>query len=190
MELFDVLILAGGQGQRMGGQDKGLVQFRNLPMVDHTVRVVRPFCAKVIISCNRNPEAYSKSGDVTVADSLEGFQGPLAGILSGLELCETRQMLVLPCDTPMLEPDLIRRLVEFARQEPDAISLLSDGENLEPLHSVIPASLAGDLRVWLEGGQRAVRRWMGNHPMRTLDVSEYSAQLHNLNTPDELNHFQ
>ena len=129
---------------------------------------------------------YAVLGDQVVEDSLEGFQGPLAGILAGLRVCRSDQVLVLPCDTPLLEPSLIERLLDAAGRAPEAITLLSGGDKLHPLHAVIPRLLADDLEQWLEGGQRAVQRWMRIHPMQLVDISDLSEQLCNLNTFQEL----
>ncbi|WP_428035829.1 molybdenum cofactor guanylyltransferase MobA [Amphritea sp.] len=183
---MDVIILAGGEGRRMGGCDKGLVPFQSQPMVAFAVELVRPFVSRVIISCNRHLPEYAVLADRVVEDPFEGFQGPLAGILAGLKVSGSDQVLVLPCDTPLLEAVLIERLLAAANASPESITVLSEGDKLHPLHAVIPRALMGDLERWLEGGQRAVQRWMHNHPMQLIDISEYSEQLCNLNTFQEL----
>jgi len=185
-DLLDVIVLAGGEGRRMGGSDKGLVPFQSQPMVAFAVELVRPFVDKVVISCNRHLPDYAVLADQVVEDLLEGFQGPLAGILAGLRVCRSDQVLVLPCDTPLLESVLIERLLDAASLAPQSITVLSEGDKLHPLHAVIPRLLADDLERWLEGGQRAVQRWMRTHPMQLVDISDLSEQLCNLNTFQEL----
>ncbi|UTW02439.1 molybdenum cofactor guanylyltransferase [Amphritea atlantica] len=183
---MDVIILAGGEGRRMGGCDKGLVPFKSQPMVAFAVELVRPFVEQVVISCNRHLPEYAVLGDQVVEDSLEGFQGPLAGIMAGLRVCRSDQVLVLPCDTPLLEPSLIERLLDAAGRAPQSITVLSEDDKLHPLHAVMPRLLADDLEQWLKGGQRAVQRWMRIHPMQLVDISDLSEQLCNLNTFQEL----
>ncbi|WP_417227603.1 molybdenum cofactor guanylyltransferase MobA [Amphritea sp.] len=182
----DVIVLAGGEGRRMGGQDKGLVAFRSQPMAGFAVQLVRPYARRLIISCNRHLPEYSDLADQVVMDELAGFQGPLAGILSGLRVCHTDQVLVLPCDTPLLQAALIERLLLAAQAKPDAITVLSEGDELHPLHAVIPRRLVADLSTWLEGGQRAVQRWMRCHPMQLIDIVDAADQLCNLNTEQAL----
>ncbi|SER14522.1 molybdopterin-guanine dinucleotide biosynthesis protein A [Amphritea atlantica] len=184
--LLDVVILAGGEGRRMGGRDKGLVPFQSQPMVAFAVQLVRPVADRVVISCNRHLPEYAALADQVVEDSLEGFQGPLAGILAGLRVSHSDQVLVLPCDTPLLEAALIERLLAAAAAFPESITVLSEGDKLHPLHAVIPRLLADDLERWLTGGQRAVQRWMRNHPMQLIDISDLADQLCNLNTFQEL----
>ncbi|RTE65213.1 molybdenum cofactor guanylyltransferase [Amphritea opalescens] len=183
---LDVIVLAGGEGQRMGGRDKGLVAFRSQPMAGFAVQLVKPYTQRLIISCNRHLPDYSELADQVVVDELDGFQGPLAGILSGLRVCNTEQVLVLPCDTPLLKTTLIERLLMAAQARPEAITVLSEKDKLHPLHAVIPRRLVDDLSQWLEGGQRAVQRWMRTHPLQLIDIVDMSDQLCNLNTLQEL----
>lgn len=170
----------------MGGRDKGLVEFRDRPMIGHTIELVRPHVDSLIISCNRNELRYQSLADKTVVDPLDDFQGPLAGILAGLKACDTELLLVLPCDTPLLSNEILERLLAAARAKPDHITVLAESGGLHPLHAVIPANLCADLEQWLSGGQRAVQRWMRNHPFQLVDISDMSEQLYNLNTQQEL----
>jgi len=78
-----ILILAGGRGQRMGGRDKGLVEWRGQPLVAQVQAAVRPLTDDLVISCNRNAPRYAQWADQLVADEQPDFPGPLAGILAG-----------------------------------------------------------------------------------------------------------
>jgi molybdopterin-guanine dinucleotide biosynthesis protein A len=99
---ISAVILAGGQGSRMGGKDKGLIEFRNLPLIAYAVNVAKDRVNEIFISANRSLEDYSKYGKVIV-DDLEGYQGPLAGISKALKVCSSNYLLVLPCDSPMID---------------------------------------------------------------------------------------
>ena len=81
-----ILILAGGRGQRMGGRDKGLVDWQGEPLVAHVQRVVRPLSDDLVISCNRNQQAYRAYADQLVGDAEADYPGPLAGVIAGLKL--------------------------------------------------------------------------------------------------------
>ena len=72
---ISVVILAGGQGSRMGGKDKGLIKFRKLPLIAHVVNIVKPKVNRILISANRSLDEYSEYGEV-ISDDLTGFQGP------------------------------------------------------------------------------------------------------------------
>src|SRR6478735_5870112 len=104
------LVLAGGQGSRMGGVDKGLQPFRGRPMVAHVIERLAPQVHSILVNANRNPEAYAEFGHRVVSDEIEGFAGPLAGFERGLAHATTPFLVTVPCDSPFLPTDLVERL--------------------------------------------------------------------------------
>lgn len=117
------LVLAGGRGSRMGNVDKGLQPFRSSTMVEHVLARLRPQVGPVAISANRNLDAYRAFDAMVlpdeVADGVEPYPGPLAGLEAGLRHCATPYLLAVPCDSPFLPTDLASRLFA-ALQEADA----------------------------------------------------------------------
>ena len=91
------LVLAGGKGSRMGGADKGLVCFKDTPLVEYVIDILEPQCKTLVISANRNEDVYKDYGYPVVTDENRNFSGPLAGIAAGLEIVETPYMVVAPC---------------------------------------------------------------------------------------------
>ena len=91
------LVLAGGKGSRMGGADKGLVCFKDTPLVEYVIDILEPQCKTLVISANRNEDVYKDFGYPVVSDENRNFSGPLAGIAAGLEIVETPYMVVAPC---------------------------------------------------------------------------------------------
>lgn len=183
---LSILILAGGRGRRMDGQDKGLVRYDKHPFIEHMVKVARPWSDDLIISCNRNLDTYAGYARTLVQDQAPDFPGPLAGILAGLEQARHPHLLVLPCDTPLLPPDLPWRLHQAHLRQPRGITLLDDGERRQPLHAIIPTALVGDLKVYLAAGERAVMGWYRRHPLQPVDCSDIADRLLNINRPEEL----
>ena len=104
-EDITVVILAGGMGRRMGGQDKGLVEFQGKSLIRHVVDAIRLQSSQILINANRNIEQYRAMGYPVVEDSLSGFQGPLAGFLAALQTISTSYLLTLPCDGPFVHPE-------------------------------------------------------------------------------------
>ena len=98
----------------MGGVDKGLQNFRGLPLALHTLMRLQPQVGDVMINANRNLAAYESFGVPVWPDGLADYAGPLAGFLTGLERCETPWLLTVPCDTPLFPPDLAARLAQAA----------------------------------------------------------------------------
>lgn len=114
-----ILLLAGGRGQRMGGQDKGLVQWQGEPLIAHLHRQTRAMSDDLIISCNRNPQHYAMYADQLVHDEEGDFPGPLAGIRAGLKAAKHPYLLVLPCDVPQIDANLLDNMRRMASQHPD-----------------------------------------------------------------------
>ncbi|MGB9128090.1 MAG: molybdenum cofactor guanylyltransferase, partial [Thiobacillus sp.] len=96
------VILAGGQGQRMGGADKGLIGYRGRPLIEWALAALSPQVGEILISANRNFETYAAYGHRVLPDTLPDFPGPLAGVLAALEAVNVDWLLVVPCDTPHL----------------------------------------------------------------------------------------
>jgi len=98
------VILAGGQGQRMGGQDKGLITYQQQPLIEHALKALKPQVDGIMINANRNIEQYRRYGYPVIEDELTGFCGPLAGMLSVMQACDTEYILTAPCDSPSISP--------------------------------------------------------------------------------------
>src|SRR5690606_1517751 len=109
-----ILLLAGGRGSRLGGQDKGLVMWRGKPLITWLHAVARPLTSDLIISCNRNQQHYADLADQLVSDEEADFPGPLAGIRAGLAAASNQWLMVLPCDAPLIDRQLLADLYEAA----------------------------------------------------------------------------
>ncbi len=180
------VILAGGRGRRMGGQDKGLLPLHGRPLVAHLIERLAPQVDELLISANRNLDAYQAFGLPVVSDNLEGFQGPLAGILAALRRVRHPWLLVVPCDTPLVPADLAARLQTAAEAQRRPAAVVHDGERLQPLHLLVSTHLADDLGAWLAGGGRRLESWLERHRPAVADFSDQPHAFVNLNTPEAL----
>ncbi|KRP50167.1 molybdenum cofactor guanylyltransferase MobA [Pseudomonas poae] len=181
-----VLLLSGGRGQRMGGQDKGLLDWRGLPLIAHLQRLVRPFTDDLIISCNRNQERYAPYADQLVSDDSADFPGPLTGIRVGLAAARHGHLLILPCDVPQIDAHLLADLRQIAQRNPNLPVMVRHGEFWEPLISIIPTTLKDEVeRAW-ESGERSPRRVFLQCGAIGLQCPADDPRLANLNTPDLL----
>ena len=184
LEPCSVLLLAGGRGQRMGGRDKGLVDWRGRPLIAWLHDVARPLSDDLIISCNRNTERYRPFADQLVSDAEPDFPGPLAGIRAGLAVARHPWLLVLPCDAPRVDSALLTNMRRAAL--PGRPLLLRQGAQWQPLFCLLPTRLLPDLeRAWREG-QRSPRHIFTTMGAVALDCAEDDPRLANVNSPDLL----
>lgn len=180
---LSILLLAGGRGQRMGGQDKGLLEWRGQPLIAHLHALTRPLTDDLIISCNRNAERYRAYADRVVEDAESDFPGPLAGIRAGLALARHPHLLVLPCDSPCLDSALLEELLGMAGERP---VMLRQGEHWQPLFSLLPTNLSEAIEAAWQQGERSPQRLLRQLGAKALDCAVDDPRLANLNTPQLL----
>lgn len=157
------LVLAGGEGRRMGGVDKGLQPWRGQPLAWHALQALRPQVGRLLVSANRHLDAYAAFGVPVLPDPPGlAFAGPLAGMLAGLQaLPDGGWLLTLPCDSPQPPADLAARLREAAA--PHGLAF-AQATREHPTHALLHARLRAPLAAYLQQGGRAVLRWMREHP--------------------------
>lgn len=183
---ISAVILAGGKGSRMGGKDKGLIEFRGLALIAHVVNVVKIRVNQIFISANRSLDDYSKYGKVIV-DDLEDYQGPLAGISKALKVCSSNYLLVLPCDSPMINLTLIDALIERMESSGSDICVAHDGTIMHATFSLMKSNLNESLDKFLDDGGRKMALWYRQQRIERVDLSSHLELLTNLNNPEDFN---
>jgi molybdopterin-guanine dinucleotide biosynthesis protein A len=180
------IILAGGEGSRFENNDKGLIQWRGKPLVEHVIDRILPQVSKIIISCNRNQSYYSSLGHPICEDSLAGYQGPLAGIQSALALVKTPLALVCPCDTPLIPNQLAEKLYSSLSGDQLELCYADDGERHQYLMALMKADVLVSLNKYLEAGNRSVKGWIKELNHCSAGFSEQSHTFSNVNTVSDL----
>ena len=204
------LVLAGGRGSRMGGVDKGLQNHLGMPLALHCLLRLQLQVGSAMLNANRNLGAYESMGVPVWPDTQADFAGPLAGMLVGLEHCETPWLVTVPCDTPNFPLDLVERLAAAAQAEGADIAMAATRESgqgagpsaganadakadaqgqpevqVQPVFCLLKASLLESLQTFLDSGQRKIDRWTAQHRCATV-VFDDSAAFFNANTVEEL----
>jgi molybdenum cofactor guanylyltransferase len=179
-------VLAGGEGTRIGGRDKGLEPLAGKLLIAHVVDALAGQADGLLISANRNLERYARFARVC-ADTTAGFGGPLAGIAAALAACDTAWLLTLPVDCPRPPADLARRLREAVGAAPAAVA--HDGEQRQPLFAFYRRELAEDAREALTLDM-PVWRWHDRLGAVEVDFSDARDRFVNLNTDDELRRWE
>ena len=180
------LVLAGGLGRRMGGEDKGLMALAGRPMVAYVLDALRPQVGRLVINANRNCERYAAFGCPVIVDAVEGYLGPLAGVLTALQQCTTEFLVTAPCDAPLIAPDLVARLYAACTREGTDVAVATDGESRQPVFLLVRATLEPSLRSFLAGGGRKARAWLGELRAAEADLSDRPDTFLNINDPAEL----
>ena len=178
------LVLAGGQGRRMGGVDKGLQALRGKPMVAWVIERLAPQVDEIIINANQNVEAYRRFGHPVVSDEIAGFAGPLAGLHAGLKRAKHPLVATAPCDSPFLPEDLVSRLIQSLQGNDVAVA--KTGDQPHPVFCVLKKDLAENLEAFLAGGGRKIDAWYA--PLRVVEVlfDDEADAFRNINTLEEL----
>ena len=187
------LVLAGGQGQRMGGQDKGLLPWQDGVLAGHAARRLAASGMPVYLSANRNLEVYRALGVPVLEDRRPGFHGPLAALETALHAITTPWLLAVPCDSPFFPEDLGPQLwsvVATAASDPGAPPVRAVharcGEQLHPVFCLVARPLAPELTAFLDDGGRRVRDWWNSVEGRTFDFGAAAdAAFANANTPED-----
>ncbi len=178
------IVLAGGLGRRMGRLDKGLQPLRGKPMVQWVIERLAPQVDELLINCNQNLEAYARFGCRLVPDEIGGFAGPLAGLHAGLKAATHPFIVTVPCDSPFLPHDLVRRLKE--RIGTHHIAVAKTGAQAHPVFSLVTKDVLDNLERFLAGGGRKVDAWYAG--VRAVEVSfdDQADAFMNINTLEEL----
>ena len=179
------VILAGGMGKRMGGQDKGQLELHGHPLIEFVLDAIRPQVAGIVINANRNQQDYALYDYPVISDHLQGYQGPLAGFAAGLHAATTEYIVTLPCDGPQLAPDLVRRLMDALQRDAAEIAVAHDGARMQPVYALIPRRLLPSLEQFLASGDRKIDRWYAQHTIALADFSDEPETFININTPDD-----
>ncbi|OAI21171.1 molybdenum cofactor guanylyltransferase [Methylomonas lenta] len=179
------VVLAGGLARRMGQQDKGLILFKNRPLVSYALQAMTPLVADLYISANRNQEQYRQLGFPVITDNSDCFDGPLAGILAAMQIVHHPVLLIMPCDSPLLTTEHVQRLLAALADDVD-IAVAFDGERLHPVFAALKTHLRADLQTYLQAGERKLQAWFKKHQVVEVDFSDRPAVFANINTPEQL----
>lgn len=199
------VLLAGGQSRRMfsGGDaakatgDKGLLDIGGKPMLGHVIERLGPQVGRMVINANGDPGRFASFGLPVAADTVEGFVGPLAGVLAAMrwsarDVPSARFIVTVSTDAPFLPLNLVQRLAEGEQHQPGGIALARSAGELHPVIGLWPVALADDLEAALNQGIRKVLAWTDRHGTIPVDFElerigdTFIDPFFNANTPDEL----
>lgn len=177
------VILAGGQGSRMGGLDKGLIEWQGRPLIEHLIAAFQTQLSSLVINANRNQAIYQSYGFPVISDQAPDYQGPLAGLATAMHTVETPYILTIPCDSFYLAPDFAARMLHVLNTSKADLVVAHDGEQLQPTYALVPIALLPNLEAFLTRGERQLRAWYQQQRMATVNCSDIAIMFQNINTP-------
>ncbi len=180
------IVLAGGQGRRMGSVDKGLVLLHGRPMVQHALERFAPQVDDLMINANQNAEKYAAFGFPVMPDAIGGFVGPLAGLHVGLTHATQPLVATVPCDSPFLPADLVRRLLDALKTADAELAVARTFDQPHPVFALVRRSVLPHLTRFLESGGRKIDAWYATLKVIEVAFDDEANAFRNINTVDEL----
>ncbi len=187
------VVLAGGLSRRMGGGDKALLDLGGRTILDHVIERARPQVSALALNANGDAARFSRFGLPVIADVVEGYAGPLAGVLTGLEWAAAEApgcawIATFASDAPFLPGDLVARLVEAVERDGADMACAASSGRRHPVFGLWPVALAGALRnAVIDEALRKVDLWTARY---SLAVADFAAAPHdpffNANRPEDL----
>lgn len=185
MQITGVL-LAGGQGSRMGGVDKGLVELRGRPMAAWVIERLGPQVDELLINANQNAERYAAFGHDVFPDQIAGFAGPLAGLHAALARASHPLVVTAPCDSPFLPEDLVSRLKAGLNAAGADLAVAKTFDQAHPVFCLCKREVLPHLAAFLESGGRKIDRWYATLKIVEVSFDDEEAAFRNINTREDL----
>ena len=187
------VLLAGGQSRRMGGGDKCLRDLGGRPILDHIIERAAPQTVDLVLNANGDARRFEVFGLPITADVIEGFAGPLAGVLTGMEWAAERTpeaawIATFATDAPFFPTDLVSRMLAAVEAEDADMACASSAGRHHPVFGLWPVRLRDDLRrAMTDEDIRKVDRWTARYKMAVVDFNANPVDpFFNTNRPDDL----
>ena len=187
------VLLAGGLARRMGGGDKCLLGLGGRTVLDHVIERARPQVHALVLNANGDPGRFAAFGLTVAADVIEGFAGPLAGVLTGMEWAranrpDCRWIATFAADTPFFPLDFVARAMRRIAEQGADMACASSGGRAHPVFGLWPVRLANDLRLAMtEHAVRKVDVWTARHRLTEVDFATVPIDpFFNTNRPEDL----
>jgi len=184
------VVLAGGQGRRMGFVDKPLMPLGDQTLLDHVISRLAPQCSAIALNANGNPERFQSFQLPVIADSVDDHPGPLAGILAGLDWAALHQpqathLISVPGDAPFIPRDLVAKLTQALGEGAELARAHSFGRR-HPVVGLWPVSIRADLRDQLVNHDiRKIDLFTADYSMAEVEFEGVPDPFFNVNTLEE-----
>jgi len=175
---YSCIILAGGEGKRAGGSDKGLLPYKDRPLIEHVFNTIKIQVDDIIISANRNIDSYEQYTNKVINDFSDNYRGPLAGIAACLLHCKHELVLVVACDMPALPANLVDRLAAGIQNTSICIATVNKHHQLAML---VKRDLLESIQQQLNDNQLKLIQWVKSVSYATVSFDDIPDAFTNLN---------
>lgn len=179
------IILCGGQGARIGGQDKPLLQLNSRHIIDYVIERIQPQVNSILLSCSRNVALYESKGFPVVVDK-DFAKGPLGGLSAAFKHLDTEWALTIPGDTPFVSESIVKLLARDAVA--DGLAIPSVDGIRQNLLMLLNRTTQLELSAFYEQGGSAVKHWLDSKGIQSVNLNSIKASFFNVNTAADLNH--
>lgn len=180
------VVLAGGQGRRMGSVDKGLQPFRGRSLVECVIERLKPQVAEILVNANQNTDRYATFGYRVITDVVPGYAGPLAGLHSALSEASHELVLTVPCDSPFMPGDLAARMQAELLESAADVAVAWTGRQPHPVFCLAHRTLLPHLTRFLDSGGRKIDAWYADLKVARVAFDDQPEAFANFNTLAEL----
>lgn len=192
------VLLAGGQARRMGGGDKCLRTLAGETILARVIARARPQVSALVLNANGDPDRFAEYGLPVAADVIEGFAGPLAGVLTGLEWAvvhapRCRWVMSVPADGPFLPLDLTPRMAAAVEEKGADMACATSSGRAHPVFGLWPLRLVDELRrAMLDEDMRKIDAWTARYRVAMVDFPPFQAPggpvdpFFNTNRPEDI----
>ena len=184
-ESVAVVILAGGQSQRMNLKNKAIVLLKNKPLIQYVIDIMKLQTQHIFINTHHNQDDFRNFNLPFIDDDIESHEGPLLGMLSSLRRIKTEWIQFVPCDTPHLPIGLIETLKKAADKNHTQIAVPETSDGLQSACILCHTSTLKNLNIFFNGGGRKIEDWIRQLPLSIVPF-ENQAYFLNINTEEEL----
>ena len=183
---ISAVILAGGKARRMEGRDKGLQFLGEKTLIQQVIERLQAQISAISINANRNQGDYAAFAFPVFSDDLPDFQGPLSGMLSGLERAKTEFVLFVPCDTPFFPENLLEKFKSAVKNHRTLVAYARDVERDHPTFCLMSIQLKEKLRNYLDSGERRLLQFMQENGGVSVQFDAKEGNFENFNTLEDL----
>lgn len=177
------IILAGGQGKRMGGKNKALIPFNNSTLIENAIQALQPQVDEIIISANRDL-SYLKALDFTVIEDQTKNQGPLIGIVSAAEHINTKTVVVTPCDVINIPDTYVKELIFTLELTKSDVVVAKTKQRTQHLNCAFKLEAIENLKKIISEGSLRVSDWHAQMKTSYVEFDRKGEQyFKNLNEP-------